>query len=60
MSFLSFVGCAINRHRPVRRAVEWDGRAYIGRCRHCGAPIARHGRRDWRRRPEDKAGPPAP
>ncbi|GIX21103.1 hypothetical protein [Erythrobacter cryptus] len=50
MSFLSFLGCAINRHRPVRREVEWDGRTYFGRCRHCGAPIARHGRRDWRRR----------
>lgn len=58
MSVFSFVGCLINRHRPVRRNVTWDGFAYVGECRHCGALIARHGRNDWRKRRDDKAAEP--
>lgn len=50
MSFLSFIGCSIDRHEPSRRNVEWDGRNYVGQCRHCGAPIMRMERRKWRKR----------
>lgn len=50
MSVFSPIGCFLNRHQPRRRDVEWDGRTYIGQCRHCGALIERHGRRDWRKR----------
>jgi hypothetical protein len=49
MSFLSNVGCMIGRHQPLRRGVVWDGRVYVGECRHCGAPIIRHGHHDWRK-----------
>jgi hypothetical protein len=50
MSLFSFLGCMINRHSPLRREVEWNGRAYVGACRYCGTPIERHGRRNWRKR----------
>jgi hypothetical protein len=50
MSVFAFAGCLFNHHDPLRRDVEWDGRTYVGHCRHCGAPIERHGRRNWRRR----------
>ena len=53
MSAISFVGCLIGRHQPLRRDVAWDGRAYVGTCRHCAATIIRHGHNDWRKR--DKA-----
>ncbi|PLK24106.1 hypothetical protein C0V72_05900 [Porphyrobacter sp. TH134] len=49
MSLLSFVGCWLNHHKPDRRKVEWDGRGYVGHCRHCGVAIERHSRRNWRR-----------
>ncbi len=50
MPVFSFIGCLLNRHGPQRRDVTWDGRTYIGTCRHCAAPIQRHGRRNWRKR----------
>ena len=50
MSFISFVGCSMDRHEPLRRAVAWDGRQYTGTCRHCGAPIVRIAHRKWRKR----------
>ncbi|WP_158094093.1 hypothetical protein [Erythrobacter tepidarius] len=50
MSFISFVHCTFDRHQPVRREVTWDGRRYVGHCRHCGAPIVRIGQGKWRRR----------
>jgi len=50
MSVISKIGCLFNRHEPSRRDVTWDGRAYVGQCRHCGTPIRRHGKRNWRRR----------
>jgi hypothetical protein len=40
----------INRHQPLRRDVQWDGRQYVGKCRHCGKPIRRKGKRQWRKR----------
>jgi hypothetical protein len=55
MFFMSSIGCKFNRHKPLRRDVEWDGRAYIGTCRHCGVQIMRHARRDWRKRNPEKA-----
>lgn len=50
MSFISFVVCAMDRHEPLRRDVTWDGKRYVGHCRHCGEAIARIGPRKWRRR----------
>jgi hypothetical protein len=50
MAVFSFFGCLTNQHDPTRRDVTWDGRGYIGTCRHCGAPIYRHKHHDWRKR----------
>jgi len=50
MSFLNTVGYLFDRHAPKRRDVEWDGLTYVGTCRHCGAPVERHGHHDWRKR----------
>jgi hypothetical protein len=50
MSVLSAISCLLNQHEPLRRDVSWNGRTYIGECRHCGALIERHGRRNWRKR----------
>lgn len=52
MALLSFIWCQTNRHDPLRRDVKWDGRGYVGTCRHCGAPIYRHKHHDWRKRLE--------
>jgi hypothetical protein len=49
MSVFSFIGCLLKKHEPMRRNVTWDGRSYVGHCRHCGSPIQRHGRRNWRK-----------
>lgn len=56
MSVFSFIGCLLNHHDPVRRDVIWSGRAYIGTCRNCDAPIQRHGRRNWRKRNTSASG----
>jgi hypothetical protein len=40
--------CMLNRHRPKRSAVEWDGRTFVGTCRNCNAPIRRLERGGWR------------
>jgi len=53
MSVFSIAACLLNQHEPVRREVIWDGRFYSGHCRHCGKPIQRHGRRNWRRKREE-------
>jgi len=50
VSVFSFFGCRIDRHQPARREVTWDGRHYVGTCRHCGEPIQRRGHRNWRKR----------
>lgn len=52
MSVFSKIGCLINRHDPLRRDVTWDGLAYVGVCRHCGAPIKRHRRNNWQKSKE--------
>lgn len=44
MSAISFLGCLIGRHKPVRREVVWDGRIYLGNCRQGAVPIIRRGR----------------
>ena len=48
MSLLSPVTCLIGRHAPKRREVEWDGRNYVGKCKHCSKPIERVSHRNWR------------
>jgi len=50
MSVFSSIGCLLNQHDPVRREVTWNGRTYVGICRHCNAAIQRNGRRNWRKR----------
>jgi hypothetical protein len=50
MSVFSNFACRLNQHEPIRRDVTWNGRKYVGECRHCGTPIERHGRRNWRKR----------
>ncbi len=55
MSIVSSIACLLNWHKPVRREVVWNGRVYVGECRHCGAPIQRLGRRVWRRRRDEAA-----
>jgi hypothetical protein len=41
--------CVLNKHQPDRRNVGWDGKAYVGQCRRCSAPIKRLARKKWRR-----------
>jgi hypothetical protein len=60
MSVLSAIACLLNQHDPVRRDVTWNGRTYVGQCRHCGTPIERHGRRNWRKRKATTEGSDAP
>ena len=48
MSLFSKVACLAGRHQPHRRGVEFDGRDFTGRCRHCGKDIERVGHKDWR------------
>lgn len=60
MSVFSSIGCLINYHKPLRREVMWNGRAYIGHCRHCGALIERRGRRTWRKRDQSSERSDAP
>jgi hypothetical protein len=44
----------MNHHKPKRREVAWDGRTYVGQCRHCGIAIERQRRGIWCKR-EDEA-----
>jgi hypothetical protein len=41
--------CRLNRHRPIRKRVSWDGEYYAGKCNDCGVAIYRLKRRTWRR-----------
>jgi hypothetical protein len=49
MNLMSSLMCRLGRHNPYRRNVTWDGHHYVGKCRHCGAPIERVSRRQWRK-----------
>lgn len=42
------VMCLINRHRPRRDQVEWNGFHYVAVCRHCEKPIVRMPKGGWR------------
>jgi hypothetical protein len=55
MSFMSFIGCAMDKHQPLRRDVKWDGKHYVGHCRHCHDPIVRIAHHKWRKREETEA-----
>ena len=48
MSMISPISCLMGRHSPIRRNVKWDGRKYIGHCKHCGKAIERISHRNWR------------
>ncbi|TCM37760.1 hypothetical protein EDF59_110157 [Novosphingobium sp. ST904] len=41
--------CKLNRHRPARDKVHWDGQHYTGTCEHCGTEARRASRGVWRR-----------
>ena len=43
------IRCLLNRHRPLRRTVEWNGFAYNGSCEVCGVPIRRKSKGGWRK-----------
>ena len=47
MSIISPILCLTGKHRPLRRNVEWNGRTYVGKCRHCGKDIQRVAHRNW-------------
>jgi hypothetical protein len=49
MSVIAPVFCLADRHRPLRRRVEWDGQAYVTTCRHCGSHIHRIAHDKWRK-----------
>lgn len=40
--------CRINRHKPRRRDVQWDGISFVGRCTCCTTPVYRVGHNHWR------------
>jgi hypothetical protein len=40
--------CLFNRHNPDRRAVQWDGRGYVGTCQHCGTSVRRLRHNRWK------------
>ncbi|MBB3941680.1 hypothetical protein GGR39_003361 [Novosphingobium fluoreni] len=42
--------CMINRHRPTRSAIQWEGTCYIASCKRCGEKIVRYKGRPWRKR----------
>ena len=50
MAFLSPITCLLGRHEPLRRYVKWNGRKYVGKCRHCRTPIERVSHKQWRER----------
>ncbi len=43
--------CLLNIHRPLRRAVRWNGEAHVGKCERCGTRIIRSERGAWTRNP---------
>ena len=55
MSFMTFIGCSMGRHAPLRRDVKWNGLQYVGHCRHCHELIARVAHHKWRKREEARA-----
>ncbi|WP_162627589.1 hypothetical protein [Erythrobacter sp. KY5] len=48
MSVIASINCLRGSHEPLRRDVEWNGKCYVGACRHCGKPIERKSHRKWR------------
>lgn len=41
--------CLMNRHRPDRASVIWNGTRHVGRCRDCKKAVRRSGRGFWKR-----------
>jgi len=46
---LARLSCMINRHRPTRGQVQWEGTCYLATCRHCSKKIVRHKGTPWRK-----------
>ena len=42
------LSCLIGRHQRLGRLVRWDGRDFRTVCRHCRAPLYKHGNVRWR------------
>ncbi|MBB3860126.1 hypothetical protein GGQ88_001387 [Novosphingobium hassiacum] len=42
--------CVMNRHRPIRDKIEWNGLTYDSACRYCGTDIVRLEKGGWRRK----------
>jgi hypothetical protein len=40
----------MDRHEPLRRDVNWNGKQYVGHCRNCQEPIVRIAHQKWRKR----------
>ena len=55
MGLMSPIACMMGRHEPERRKVEWNGREYVGNCKHCGKEIERVSHKNWRERPAGAA-----
>jgi hypothetical protein len=41
--------CMMNRHRPTRGAIHWEGTRYIASCKRCSEKIVRHKGSPWRK-----------
>jgi hypothetical protein len=48
--------CLLNRHQVDRSRVRWDGRSFVGTCRHCGARVRRKEHKLWQRDAADGSG----
>ncbi|MDF8333524.1 hypothetical protein [Novosphingobium cyanobacteriorum] len=47
----------MNRHRPVRTEIRWNGAHYVASCQNCGQPLRRVGKGRWREAPPDESAP---
>ncbi|WP_421854356.1 hypothetical protein [Novosphingobium sp.] len=57
VALLKRIGCAIGRHAPSRRAVEYEGHLKIGPCRFCGQALEKGGDGRWVSRKGSKRAP---
>lgn len=48
-SHLGLPLCLFNRHSPVKGHAKWDGKYYVGKCRHCDAAIFRKDKGVWKK-----------
>lgn len=46
--------CLMDRHRPDRTAIVWDGTRHASRCRDCRNAVRLSGKGYWKRMAEPK------